>query len=85
MVYSVTEGEDKPFKYPVMFRAADLVVINKVDLLPHLDLDLDAFHRGVTAVNPDATVLDVSARTGDGVADWVGWIEWQVDSARTAA
>jgi hydrogenase nickel incorporation protein HypB len=85
MVYSVTEGEDKPFKYPVMFRAADLVVINKVDLLPHLDLDLDAFHRGVTAVNPDATVLDVSARTGEGVADWVGWIERQVDSARTAA
>ncbi len=69
MVYAVTEGEEKPRKYPVMFRAVDLVVVNKIDLLPHLDVDLDAFYGHLRVVNPHATVIETSARTGAGV-DW---------------
>ena len=74
LVYSVTEGEDKPLKYPVMFRAADLVVINKIDLLPHLDFDLDAFRRNLDAVNPGVATIETSARTGHGVAAFGDWL-----------
>jgi len=74
MVYAVTEGEEKPLKYPVMFRAADVVVVNKVDLLPHLDFDLDGFFANLKAVNPEAAVIPVSARSGDGVDDWCRWL-----------
>jgi hydrogenase nickel incorporation protein HypB len=80
MVYAVTEGEEKPLKYPVMFRAVDVVVINKIDLLPHLDFDLDAFLANLKAVNPQATVIHVSARTGVGVSDWCAWLLGQVGS-----
>jgi hydrogenase nickel incorporation protein HypB len=77
MVYAVTEGEEKPLKYPVMFRAADVVVVNKVDLLPHLDFDLDAFLSNLTAVNPKAQVIMASARTGEGVDEWCAWLAGQ--------
>lgn len=74
MVYAVTEGEEKPLKYPVMFRACEVVVVNKVDLLPHLDFDLDAFHANLRAVNPAVQTIEVSARTGAGVAEWCDWL-----------
>jgi hydrogenase nickel incorporation protein HypB len=74
MVYAVTEGEEKPFKYPVMFRAADVVVVNKIDLLPHLDFDLDLFLSNLKSVNPTAQVIQASARTGEGVDEWCGWL-----------
>jgi hydrogenase nickel incorporation protein HypB len=74
MVFAVTEGEEKPLKYPVMFRAADVVVVNKVDLLPHLDFDIDLFYANLKAVNPEVTVIPLSARTGEGVADWCDWL-----------
>ena len=74
MIYSVTEGEEKPLKYPVMFRSADLVLINKIDLLPHLDYDLDLFRANLRKVNPRAITLDVSARTGAGVDAWCDWL-----------
>lgn len=85
LVYSVTEGEDKPLKYPVMFRAADLVVINKIDLLPHLDVDLVDFRRNLSAVNPTVETLDVSARTGVGVPAWCDWLEARVRRQRRPA
>ncbi|MEW5743477.1 MAG: hydrogenase nickel incorporation protein HypB [Myxococcota bacterium] len=75
VVVSVTEGEDKPLKYPDMFAVADLVLVNKADLLPHLDFDLAALERNVRRVNHDVQVLIVSARTGEGFAAWLGWIE----------
>ena len=74
MVYAVTEGEDKPLKYPVMFRAVDLVVINKIDLLPYLDVDLDRFLENLRAVNPAARTIVASARTGQGVDEWCRWL-----------
>jgi hydrogenase nickel incorporation protein HypB len=77
MVYAVTEGEEKPLKYQVMFRAVDAVVVNKVDLLPHLDFDLDLFLANLHAVNPKATVIQASARTGAGVAEWCDWLSPQ--------
>jgi hydrogenase nickel incorporation protein HypB len=74
MVASVTEGEDKPLKYPLMFRACELVLINKIDLVPHLDFDLDKLIRHVEAVHPGVPVLLMSARTGEGVEDWRRWL-----------
>lgn len=74
MIASVAEGEDKPLKYPLMFRACELVVINKIDLLPHLDFDLDKFLYNVEAVNPSAERMLVSARTGEGVEEFRDWL-----------
>ena len=74
MVYAITEGEEKPLKYPVMFRSCELVVVNKMDLLPHLDFDLDAFVGNLRTVNPAAEVLFASARTGEGVGAWCDWL-----------
>lgn len=74
MVYSVTEGEDKPLKYPVMFRSVDVVLLNKIDLVPHLDADVDTYVARVREVNPTAVVLPVSARTGEGMGAWFDWL-----------
>ena len=74
LVYSVTEGEDKPLKYPVMFRAADVIVVNKVDLLPHLDFDMAAFRENLEAVHPGAAAIVASARTGEGVPAFCDWL-----------
>jgi hydrogenase nickel incorporation protein HypB len=74
MVASVTEGEDKPLKYPLMFRACELVLINKIDLVPHLDFDLDKLIRHVEAVHPEVPVMLMSARSGEGVEDWRRWL-----------
>ncbi|WP_036494177.1 hydrogenase nickel incorporation protein HypB [Nocardia sp. BMG111209] len=74
MVHSVTEGEEKPLKYPVMFRSADLVLLNKTDLLPHLDYDPELFYANLRAVNPNVTVLETSARTGTGIGAWCDWL-----------
>ena len=74
MVSSVTEGEDKPLKYPLMFRACDLVLVNKIDLLPHLDFDLEKFLHHLDAVHPGVERLLVSARTGEGVDSWRDWL-----------
>jgi len=82
MVSSVTEGEDKPLKYPLMFRACELVIVNKVDLLPHLDYDLDLFDYHLDAVHPGVPRMLVSARTGEGVE---GWRDWLVEVARRRA
>ncbi|HVO21977.1 MAG TPA: hydrogenase nickel incorporation protein HypB [Anaeromyxobacter sp.] len=77
VVLSVTEGEDKPLKYPVMFRAADLVVISKVDLVPHLDVDLAKLHDALARVMPSPRAIELSARTGQGVEEWVAWLAEQ--------
>ena len=74
-ILSVTEGEDKPLKYPDMFAASDLVLVNKTDLLPHLDFDIEAAIANARKVNPAIRVLKVSARTGEGMGAWIAWIK----------
>jgi hydrogenase nickel incorporation protein HypB len=75
MIYSVTEGEEKPLKYPLMFRSANLVLVNKIDLLEHLDFDLELFIANLEAVNPGVSRMLVSARTGQGIDEWCSWLE----------
>ncbi|MBJ7607858.1 MAG: hydrogenase nickel incorporation protein HypB [Candidatus Dormibacteraeota bacterium] len=74
MVYAITEGEEKPLKYPVMFHACEVVVVNKLDLLAHLDFDLDHFLANLRTVNPTARVIQLSARSGEGMAEWCDWL-----------
>jgi len=80
MVYSVTEGEEKPLKYPLMFRSADLVLVNKVDLLEHLDFDLEQFLGNLHAVNPGIRSILTSARTGQGVDEWCDWLGQRLEN-----
>jgi len=76
VVLSVTEGEDKPLKYPVIFQKADLVVVTKTDLVPHLPgIDMQALRDNIAQVMPTDAVLEVSAVTGAGMADWLGWLD----------
>ena len=75
VILSVTEGEDKPLKYPDMFAAADLVLLAKTDLLPHLDFDVAHCIDCVRRVNPGAELMRVSAKTGDGIAAWIDWLQ----------
>jgi hydrogenase nickel incorporation protein HypB len=84
MVSAITEGEDKPLKYPLMFRTCDLVLINKLDLMAHLDVDLDRFLHNLDAVHPDVERMLVSARTGEGVAAWRTWLG-ELVAARSGA
>jgi hydrogenase nickel incorporation protein HypB len=74
MVCSVTEGEDKPLKYPLMFRACELVLVNKMDLLPHLEFDLDKLLYNIDVVNPGVRRIVTSARTGEGVEELRAWL-----------
>ena len=77
VIGSVTEGEDKPLKYPHMFRAAELVLLNKIDLLPHVEFSVERFSEHTRRINPRARILPVSARTGDGTGVWLDWLRGQ--------
>ncbi|MGE5384555.1 MAG: hydrogenase nickel incorporation protein HypB [Betaproteobacteria bacterium] len=81
-ILSVTEGEDKPLKYPDMFRAADVMLLNKCDLLPYLDFNADLAEENARKVNPDLTVIRVSATSGDGMSAWLSWIEAGLEDQR---
>jgi len=83
MVLSVTEGEDKPLKYPLMFRVSQMLLVNKMDLLEHLDFDLARLRANVTRVNPTLPVIELSARTGQGIEAWVDWLMREVAAAAT--
>ena len=82
VIASAPEGHDKPYKYPGMFAAADVVLLNKADVTPVFDFDLDFFRRGVQMVNPSASLFVVSCKTGAGMDDWVAWLvaRWKVGS-----
>jgi hydrogenase nickel incorporation protein HypB len=75
MVTSITEGEDKPLKYPLMFRTCELVLVNKIDLLEHLDFDLEKLLLNLDSVHPGVERMLVSARSGEGIDEWAGWLE----------
>jgi hydrogenase nickel incorporation protein HypB len=74
MISSIPEGDDKPYKYPAMFAAVDAIVINKIDLLPYLDFDLEGFRKLVVGLNGDVRVFEVSCKTGEGVPAWADWL-----------
>ena len=85
VIFSTTEGEDKPLKYPHMFRAASLVLLNKCDLLPHLDFSVEQALANLRRINPDAPVLHVSARSGEGLDAWCDWLRREALAAREFA
>jgi len=74
VISSTPEGDDKPFKYPLMFHTADVVLINKIDLLPYLNFDIDAFSRVVKGMNQKVEVFPISCTTGQGIREWVSWL-----------
>jgi len=85
IVFSVTEGEDKPLKYPHMFQVAELVLLNKTDLLRHLDFSVEGALANVARVNPRARALLISAKTGEGFGAWLNWIRARSELARQIA
>ncbi len=78
MILSVPEGHDKPLKYPLMFSICDVVLINKVDVMPYFDFDMDACRQYILERNPNAKVIPISARTGEGITEWTDWLKEQV-------
>lgn len=82
VILSTTEGDDKPLKYPHMFRAAEIMVLNKIDLLPHVDFDVQHAVRHARAINPGITVIALSARTGEGLDAWYEWLHREIEADR---
>lgn len=78
LIASIPEGDDKPYKYPGMYRGVDALVINKVDLLPYVPFNMDFFRRGVEILNPGLVTFSLSCRTGEGIDQWLDWIVQQV-------
>lgn len=85
VVFSVTEGEDKPLKYPSIFSKAELCIINKIELLPHLSFDLQSARENVCRMHPGIKVIEVSCRTGEGLDEWLHWIEQRRSAALESA
>jgi hydrogenase nickel incorporation protein HypB len=79
VILSIPEGDDKPYKYPVMFAEADVVLVNKIDVLPYFDFRLDTFPEKISGFNPSAKVFPVSAKTGEGLDRWFSWIERDIN------
>ncbi|MBR1742257.1 MAG: hydrogenase nickel incorporation protein HypB [Lachnospiraceae bacterium] len=80
MILSVPEGDDKPLKYPLMFSICDVVLINKTDVLPYFDFDLDRCRENIALRNPNAKVIPISAKTGEGIEEWITWLAEQADA-----
>ncbi len=78
LIASVPEGDDKPYKYPPMYRGVQALLLNKIDLLPYLEFDVDHFRQGVEALNPGLAFFPLSAKTGEGFAPWLTWLEEQI-------
>lgn len=78
MILSVPEGHDKPLKYPLMFTVCDVVLVNKIDVLPYFDFDMEACRKYILERNPNAKIIPISARTGEGITEWTDWLKEQV-------
>jgi len=83
MLLSLPEGDDKPYKYPLMFTEADVVLLNKIDLLPHLEFNLPAFHKAVSGLNPKGKIFQVSCKTGEGLEDWFSWLQNEIKKTKS--
>ncbi len=75
LIASIPEGDDKPYKYPGMYRGVDALVINKIDLLPYVPFNMEYFRRGVEILNPGLVTFPLSCKTGEGLDDWITWIK----------
>ena len=82
MILSVPEGDDKPLKYPLMFSICDVLLVNKIDVLPYFDFDLDSCRKYVKKLNPNMKIIPISARTGEGIDRWCDWLRSQVRAWR---
>lgn len=80
MILSVPEGDDKPLKYPLMFQVCQCLLINKIDVLPYFDFDLEECKKRVLKLNPDMKIIPISARTGDGMDEWIDWLKEETSS-----
>ena len=80
MILSVPEGHDKPLKYPLIFTVCDALIINKIDVMPYFDFDMDKVREFALMRNPKLKIFPVSAKTGEGMEDWCSWLSEQVDS-----
>ena len=78
MILSVPEGDDKPLKYPLMFSICDVLLINKIDVLPYFDFDLEACKKHVLRLNPNIRIIPISARTGEGIDQWAAWLRTEI-------
>ena len=85
MLLSIPEGDDKPHKYPLMFTEADVVLVNKIDLLPYLDFNTTTFNQAVTGLNPAVKIFPVSCKTGEGLEAWFAWLEDEIKQMKTPA
>ena len=79
LVASIPEGDDKPYKYPGMYRGVDALVINKIDLLPYVPFRVDFFKKGIEVLNPGVTQFELSCRTGEGISSWLEWLQKEVE------
>jgi hydrogenase nickel incorporation protein HypB len=79
MLLSVPEGDDKPYKYPLMFSEADVILVNKMDVLPYFDFNLSAFSKAVSGLNPTSRIIPISAKNGEGMGAWFSWVEAALD------
>ena len=79
VIASVPEGDDKPYKYPNIYRGIDALILNKIDLMPYIEFDPDYFRRGITLLNPGVTFFELSCRTGQGFPAWAGWLRQQME------
>ena len=82
MLLSVPEGDDKPLKYPLMFQVSDLVLINKIDVMPYFNFDLEACKKYIKARNPKAKIIPISALTGEGIDEFANWLKEQINNSR---
>ncbi|MEZ4519313.1 MAG: hypothetical protein R3C44_21645 [Chloroflexota bacterium] len=84
VVASVPEGDDKPYKYPNIYRGIDALILNKTDLLPYIDFNMDYFRQGIEALNPDVEFFPLSCKTDEGVSDWTDWLLGRVRAYQQA-
>ena len=79
VIASVPEGDDKPYKYPNIYRGIDALILNKIDLLPYIDFDEDYFRQGIEALNPGVAFFPLSCKTGEGVSEWINWLQNRIN------
>lgn len=83
LIASIPEGDDKPYKYPAMYQDVDALIINKIDLLPYIDFDMEYFQEGVRMLNPDLVTFHISCKTGEGIKAWTDWLKAEIDQKRS--